>query len=75
MKGKGNLIEAFKLLKGIANPDYSLFSNCLGTLKLEDIHTKYIKIVFAWMLGNFFLVIEWWMHGISCLSMWLMQKL
>ena len=36
-----DLIEAFKLLKGIAKPDYSLFfSNCLETLKIEDIHTK-----------------------------------
>ena len=37
---RGDLIEAFKLLKGIAKLDYSLFSNCLGTLKLEDTHTK-----------------------------------
>ena len=27
------------------------------------------------MLGKISLVIEWWMHGMSCLSMWLMQKL
>ena len=27
------------------------------------------------MLDNISLVIEWWMHGMSCLSMWLMQKL
>ena len=39
------------------------------TLKLEDIHTKKLKIVFSWMLGKMSLVIEWWMHGMSCLSM------
>ena len=27
------------------------------------------------MLGKISLVIEWWMHEMRCLSMWLMQKL
>ena len=36
-----DLREAFKLLKGIAKLLIIVyFSNCLGTLKLEDIHTK-----------------------------------
>ena len=37
---KEDLIEAFKLLKGIATQIIVYFSNCLETLKLEDIHTK-----------------------------------
>ena len=66
---------AFKLLKGIAKLDYSLFLKLSREPKVRGYTYKIVKIVFAWMLGKMSLVIEWWMHGISCLSMWLMQKL
>ena len=72
---RGDLIEAFKLLKGIANLDYSLFFKLSEDSKVRGHTYKLLKIVFAWMLENISLVIEWWMHGMSCLSMWLMQKL
>ena len=72
---RGDLIEAYKLLKGVAKLDYSLFFKLSGNSKVRGHTYKIVKIVFAWMLGKISLVIEWWMHGMSCLSMWLMQKL
>ena len=75
MKGKGDLIETFKLLKGIAKLDYSIFFKWSVGCKVRGHTYKIVKIVFAWMLGTKSLVIEWWMHGMSCLSVWLMQKL
>ena len=68
--GEGDLIAAFKLLKGIAKLEYSLFFKLSGDSKVRG-HTYKIvkKIVFAWMLVKISLVIEWWMHGMSCLSM------
>ena len=63
------------MLKGVAKLEYSLFFKLSVDSKLEDTHSKSYKIVFAWMLGKMSLVIEWWMHGMRCLGMWLMQKL
>ena len=74
-KGKEDLIEAFKLLKGIAKLDYSLFFKLSEDAKVRGHTYKIVKNSFRRMLGNISLVIEWWMHGMSCLSMWLMQKL
>ena len=72
---RGDLIETFNLLKGIANLDYNLFFKLSVDSKVRGHTYKIVKNSFAWMLGKMSLVIEWWMHGMSCLSMWLMQKL
>ena len=55
-----DLIEAFKLLKGIANLDYSLFFKLSGDSKVTGHTYKIVKNSFAWMLENISLVIEWW---------------
>ena len=65
---RGDLIEAFKLFKG--KLDYSLFFKLSGDSKVRGHTYKIVKNSFCLMLGNISLVIEWWMHGISCLSMW-----
>ena len=72
---RGDLIEAFKLLKGIANLDYRLFVKLSGDSKVRGHTYKIVKNSFRLDVRNISLVIEWWMHGMSCLSMWLMQKL
>ena len=74
-KIRGDLMEAFKLLKGIAKLDYSLFLKLSGDSKVRGHTYKIVKNSFRLDVRKHFLVIEWWMHGMSCLSMWLMQKL
>ena len=49
---RGNLIEAFKLLKGIAKLDYSLFFKLSGDSKVRGHTYRIVKIAFAWMLGK-----------------------
>ena len=66
---RGDLIEAFKLLKGIAMLDYSLFFKLSGDSKVRGHTYKIVQMFFTWMLGKISLVIESWMHGMSCLSM------
>ena len=51
------VIEAFKLLKGIANLDYSLFFKLSGDSKVRGHTYKIVKNSFAWMLENICLVI------------------
>ena len=68
------MLETFKLLKVIAKLDYCLFFKLSVDSKVNFRGHTY-KIVFAWMLEQISLVIEWWMHGMSYLSLWLMQKL
>ena len=70
-----DLIEVFNLLKGIVQLDYSLFFKLSGDSKVRGHTYKIVNNSFRWILGKISLVIEWWMHGMSCLSMWLMQKL
>ena len=66
-------VIAEPLLKGIANLDYSLFFKLSGDSKVRGHTYKIFKIIFAGMLGKISLVIEWWMHVMSCLNMWLMH--
>ena len=41
------MIETFKLLKGIAKLDYSIFFKLSVTVKLEDTHTNIVKNSFC----------------------------
>ena len=54
MKGKGNLIEAFKLLKFIANLDYSLFFKLSGDSKVRGHTYKIVKNSFLLDVRNNF---------------------
>ena len=72
---RGDLIEAFKLLNGIAKLDYNLFFKLSGDSKVREHIYKIVKNSFRLDVRKISLVIEWWMHGMCCLSMWLMQKL
>ena len=65
---RGDLIEAFKLLKGIAKLDYSLFFKSSLDSKVRGHTYKIVKNSFHLDVRKNFLVIEWWMHGMSCLS-------
>ena len=54
MKGKGDLIKAFKLLKGIAKLDYSLFFKLSGDSKVRGHTFKIVKTSFRLDFWNNF---------------------
>ena len=70
----GDLIDTFKLLKGIAKLDYSLFFKLSGDSKVRGHTSKIVKNSFRLDVRKIALVIEWLMHGMSCRSMWLMRN-
>ena len=74
---RGDLIEKFKLLKGIAKLDCSLFFILSGDSKVRGHTYKIVKNGFRLDVRKnvFSNRVVPWMHGMSCLSMWLMQKL
>ena len=64
-------IETFKLLKGIAKLNYSIFFK----LSVRRHIYKIVKNCFCLDVTTNFFSNMLWMHEMSCLSMWLMQKL